>query len=361
MDNYLEVYEHWYPRSYGLDDYPTECHVTYSGTERRRIFEKLTDAQQAFVNQQRKYEIRSLFLQQHYLQTSDWEFVALNIDDEYERGVHSQLKCACGRPLKYQFVIKSKSQRQEIRLGIQHFKDHLGISQQVAEEIKKGVAHVDLALDELLWLTEKELSFPEDLWQRYVFAYYRNNTLRRPLALNHTLAKRVVQFRHAQMPLFIGDYLSIVSEINQIDREVFERQEKNFLADKNIFEAYLADFQQDIQAPIYLERQFWKHKLTDFIQLEHYGAETAEEAKIRYFDELLSFLLSLKNGTQAIRKIRSFRRYHQTKYGNEELAIFIIEKYQHYQFTQNFFLAIPKVYRIGIKKAIQRKQKKGSG
>lgn len=66
-----------------------------------------------------------------------WEFVALNIDDEYERGVHSQLKCACGRPLKYQFVIESKSKQQEIRLGIQHFKDHLGISQQVAEEIKR--------------------------------------------------------------------------------------------------------------------------------------------------------------------------------------------------------------------------------
>ncbi|OJG85434.1 hypothetical protein RV13_GL001010 [Enterococcus raffinosus] len=41
-----------------------------------------------------------------------------------------------------------------------------------------------------------------------------------------------------------------------------------------------------------------------------------------------------------------------------ELIDFVIEKYQRYQFTQNFFLAIPKVYRIGIRKAIQRKQKR---
>lgn len=357
MDNYLEIYEHWYPRSYGLSDYPTECHVTYSSAERKVLFEKLSPKQQALVNQQRKYEVRSLFVQKHYLQTSDWEFVTLNIDDEYERGVHSQLKCACGRPLKYQFVIESKLKQQEIRLGIQHFKDHLGISQQVAEEIKKGVAHVDLALDELLWLTEKNVSFPEDLWQRYVFAYYRNNTLRRPLSLNQKLAERVGEFRVAEMPLFIGDYLSVVTEINQVDREAFDRKEKNFLADKKVFEAYFEDFQQDIQAPIYLERKFWGRRLTDFIQLERYGTETYEEAKFRYFDDLLSFLLVLKETTKAERKIRSFEMFHQKKYDNAELIRFIIEKYQQYQFTQNFFFAIPKVYRVGLRKAIQRKQK----
>jgi hypothetical protein len=357
MDNYLEIYAHWYPRSYGLKDYPTECHVTYSGAERKERFEKLTEAQQAFIHQQRKYEVRSLFLQKHYLQTSDWEFVALNIDDEYERGVHSQLTCACGRPLKYQFVIESKIKQQEIRLGIQHFKDHLGISQQVAEEIKKGVAHVDLALDELLWLTEKGILFPEDLWQRYVFAYYRNNTLRRPLSLNQKLAARVVRFRDAKMPLFIGDYLSIVTEINQVDREAFDRQEKNFLADKTVFESYLEDFQQDIQAPVYLERKFWGRKLTDFIRLERYGTETYPEAKERYFDDLLSFLLVLKDPKKAERSIRSFVLFHEKKYGNAELTAFLIEKYQQYHFSQNFFLAIPKVYRAGIRKAIQRKQK----
>lgn len=357
MDNYLEVYEHWYPRSYGLDDYPTECHVTYSNAERKALFEKLTPSQQAFVNQQRKYEVRSLFLQKQYLETSDWEFIALNIDDEFERGVHSELKCACGRPLKYQFVIESKFKQQEVRLGIQHFKDHLGISQQVAEEIKKGVAHVDLALDELLWLTEKGVSFPEDLWHRYVFAYYRNNTLRRPLSLNQKLAERVVKFRESQMPLFIGDYLSVIAEVNQVDREVFDRQEKNFLADKQVFEAYLEDFKHDIQAPVYLERQFWGRKLTDFIQLEQYGTETYEKAKERYFDDLLSFLLVLKDKKREAQKIRGFEMFHQKKYGNLELIHFIIEKYQRYQFTQNFFLAIPKVCRVGIKQAIKRKQK----
>ncbi|REC33032.1 hypothetical protein CF160_11570 [Enterococcus pseudoavium] len=358
MDNYLEIYEQWYPRSYGLNDYPTECHVTYSIAERKELFAKLTVPQQELINQQRKYEIRSLFLQKQYLETSDWEFVALNIDAEFERGVHSQLKCACGRPVKYQFVIESKSKQQEIFLGIQHFKDHLGISQQVAEEIKKGVAHVDLALDELLWLTEQGFSFPEDLWQRYVFAYYRNNTLRRPLSLNQKLAERVILFRAAQMPVFIGDYLSVITEINQVDRATFEGQEKNFLANKTVFETYLADFQQDIQTPVYLDRKFWRHKLKDFIQLERYGTETYQAAKERYFDDLLSFLLVLKDSKQTERKIRSFERFHLKKYGDEELIAFLIKKYQAYQFNQNFFLAIPKVYRVGLKKAIQRKQNK---
>lgn len=358
MENYLEIYEHWYPRSYGLSDYPTECHVTYSQTERRALFERLPESQRMLIDQQRKYQVRSLFLQKQYLAASDWEFIALNIDDEFERGGRSELKCACGRPLKYQFVIESKIKQQRIGLGIQHFKDHLGISQQVAEEIKKGVAHVDLALDELLWLTEKEIAFPEDLWQRYVFAYYRNNTLRRPLYLNQKLAERVVQFREAEMPLFIRDYLSVVTEINQVDHEVFEGQGKAFLADKKAFETYLADFREDIQAPVYLERKFWGHKLKDFIRLEQYGTETYKEAKARYFDDLLSFLLALKDKNKSDRKITSFKIYHEKKYGDVELITFIIKKYQQYQFQQNFFLAIPKAYRVGIKKAIQRKQKK---
>ncbi len=120
----------------------------------------------------------------------------------------------------------------------------------------------------------------------------------------------------------------------------------------------MADFQQDIQAPIYLERTFWGRKLTDFIHLDRYGSETYEEAKARYFDDLLSFLLALKDKSKLDRKIHSFELFHQKKYGNAELITFLIAKYQQYQFTQNFFLAIPKVYRIGIRKAIKRKQKK---
>jgi len=66
----------------------------------------------------------------------------------------------------------------------------------------------------------------------------------------------------------------------------------------------------------------------------------------------------LKEPNKASRKIRSFKLFHQKKYGEVELIDFVIEKYQRYQFTQNFFFAIPKVYRIGIRKAIQRKQKR---
>ena len=153
MDNYLEVYTQWYPNNYGLSDYPLECHVTYDNNERKSLFQQLTKPQQELVNQQKKYQVRSLFLQNKYLFTSVWEFVRLNIDDDYERGKRSQLKCDCGRPLKYQFVIESKQTGQEVHLGIQHFKAHLGIPQILAEDIKKGVAHVDLYLDELLWLT----------------------------------------------------------------------------------------------------------------------------------------------------------------------------------------------------------------
>lgn len=358
--DYLTIYEQWYPHHYGLKDYPSECHVTYTNTERRHLFQLLPANQQDLINQQRKYQVRSLFLQRQYLDASDWEFVGLNIDDDYERGHRSQLKCACGRPLKYQFVIESKNNQQEMRLGIQHFKDHLGITQQVAEEIKKGVTQVDLALDELLWLTAQKIEFPEDLWHRYVFAYYRNSTLRRPLALNQKLAQRVGAFREVKMPIFIGDYLQLVAEINQVDHAAFEGLGKNFQADKTLFETYLADFPQDIQAPVYREQIFWQHKLTDFIQLKRFKDETSDAAKRRYFDEVLSFLLVLQRqqGRAQEQKIRGFVNYHQQKYADQVMIAFLIEKFQQYQLTKPFFLAIPKVYRKGLQQAIKRKQQK---
>ncbi len=360
MDNYLEVYTQWYPNNYGLNDYPLECHVTYDNNERKSLFQQLTKPQQELINQQKKYQVRSLFLQNQYLFTSDWEFVRLNIDDDYERGKRSQLKCDCGRPLKYQFVIESKQTGQEVHLGIQHFKDHLGIPQSVAEDIKKGVAHVDLALDELLWLTAKPIPFPEDLWQRYVFAYYRNNTLRRPIALNQKLADRVLAFRQVEMPLFITDYLAVLGEINQVDREVFDKKETSFLADKQAFEKYLTDFDQDIVTPLYQTRIFFARRLTDFIKLDPFVNESYEAAKNRYFDEILSFCLSLKGkvGVARDKSIRNFITYHVKKYEGQTIIPFIINKYEAYQFTKNFFFAIPKVYRVGIRQAIKRKQER---
>lgn len=360
MDNYLETYTQWYPNNYGLRDYPLECHVTYDNNERKSLFQQLTKPQQELINQQKKYQVRSLFLQNQYLFTSDWEFVRLNIDDDYERGKRSQLKCDCGRPLKYQFVIESKQTGQAVHLGIQHFKDHLGIPQGVAEEIKKGVAHVDLALDELLWLTAKPIAFPEDLWQRYVFAYYRNNTLRRPIALNQKLADRVLAFRQVEMPLFIADYLAVLSEINQVDREVFDKKETAFLADKQAFEKYLTDFDHDIVTPLYQTRSFFARKLTAFIKLEQFANESYDAAKARYFDEILSFCLSLKGkaGVAREKAIRNFITYHVKKYEGEMIIPFIINKYEAYQFTKNFFFAIPKVYRVGMRQAIKRKQER---
>ena len=44
------------------------------------------------------------------------------------------------------------------------------MSPTVAASIHQGMTKVDLALDELLWLKQKNIDFPEGLWQNTVLS-----------------------------------------------------------------------------------------------------------------------------------------------------------------------------------------------
>ena len=66
-------------------------------------------------------------------------------------------------------------------------------------------------------LKDKKTLFPEDLWQQYLFARYRNEQLIQPVAYNQVLAQRVLTFREVEMPIFVADYLALLSEIRLIE------------------------------------------------------------------------------------------------------------------------------------------------
>jgi hypothetical protein len=87
------------------------------------------------------------------------------IDNGY---VSEETPCACGRPLRYQYIVKHKQTQETRRFGITHFEEHTGLPANIVKGIKDGFERIDYELDELLlklsngWNIKNEIPFIPD-------------------------------------------------------------------------------------------------------------------------------------------------------------------------------------------------------
>ncbi|MBU8915113.1 DUF3895 domain-containing protein [Bacillus sp. FJAT-29953] len=88
------------------------------------------------------------------------------LEDYIDNGsVNPETPCECGRPLRYQYIVKHKSTNQVRRFGINHFEEHTGIPDKLVSAIIKGFATIDYEMDELLskikenWTLEEVISY----------------------------------------------------------------------------------------------------------------------------------------------------------------------------------------------------------
>ncbi|MGM0806839.1 MAG: hypothetical protein ACQET8_19000 [Bacillota bacterium] len=92
------------------------------------------------------------------------------LEDYIDNGfVNPETPCECGRPLRYQYIVKHKGTGTVRRFGITHFEEHTGIPPNLIKVIVNGFNFIDYELDELLykidtgWQLQNELPFiPED-------------------------------------------------------------------------------------------------------------------------------------------------------------------------------------------------------
>jgi len=101
------------------------------------------------------------------------------LEDFIDNGfVNPETPCECGRPLRYQYIVKHKGTGTVRRFGITHFEEHTGIPPNLIKVIVNGFNFIDYELDELLykigtgWQLQDELpfipddySFPKDMQQ----------------------------------------------------------------------------------------------------------------------------------------------------------------------------------------------------
>jgi Protein of unknown function (DUF3895) len=95
------------------------------------------------------------------------------LEDYIDNGfVNPETPCECGRPLRYQYIVKHKGTGTVRRFGITHFEEHTGIPPNLIKLIINGFNFIDYELDELLykidtgWQIQNELPF---ITEDYIF------------------------------------------------------------------------------------------------------------------------------------------------------------------------------------------------
>jgi hypothetical protein len=163
--------------------------ITLTNEERESLLSLLTEQQRTFIQEHVKRGKKTVFANQMAMdkgivlpESASNDDIEMLLDewvleDYIDNGFRNpETPCECGRPLRYQYIVKHKSTNELRRFGITHFEEHTGIPSELVNAIKKGFTSIDYEMDELLnkikqkWTLEEafpyipsELILPADI------------------------------------------------------------------------------------------------------------------------------------------------------------------------------------------------------
>ena len=320
----------WDSNTYGLSYYPMFCDEIFDKNKKAQKLLSLSKKKQKFIQEQHKYQLRSYFLNHNYSFSTKWEFIGLKVDPYYRQGKKSyHLKCDCGRSLKYQYVVQSVKTGKRLKLGISHFKDHLNITDELANEIKRNIHKVDLAINELLWLETSGYKFPTDLWNRYLYAIYINQKREKPVKLNSKLAYRVKLFEQMNMPIFINDYKQLKQEINVISKHQIQLSEE--------FSKFKCDISETFNWLV-CEPTDWNQFPVEQID---------DVLNERFFSDLVNLLKKSSAGV-SVEELDELIEDCENEYTSIDFLMYMLTLNREHGFRQEFYKKIPDTYSKGI-------------
>ncbi|MCH6268809.1 DUF3895 domain-containing protein [Neobacillus citreus] len=137
--------------------------IVLTSDERESLFSLLTEQQRTFIQEHVKRGKKTVFANQMAIdkgiilpESASIDEIEMLLDewileDYIDNGfVNPETPCECGRPLRYQYIVKHKSTKQLRRFGITHFEEHTGIPGELVNAIIKGFTTIDYEMDELL-------------------------------------------------------------------------------------------------------------------------------------------------------------------------------------------------------------------
>ncbi|EPN3663110.1 hypothetical protein ACTX1S_000494 [Enterococcus hirae] len=349
MNDWKKVFKEWYPKEIN-QVYPIKISKQYTSNQRWEIYEKLTTKQRQLVDQHRRYLINSQFIEENYLAATDWVFSDFKINPFFRTKRRQQkLYCECGRELKVQYIVHSPKTGKSLSLGINHFAEHLHVSPQIATSINQGMTKVDLALDELLWLKQQNVAFPEDLWQEYCFMLYQNRKLKNPYLPDQKLVARVVDFREADMPIYLADYQALKQEISRIATQL-EGTPKKIRGKKELFEDFSEELVKDVETFLTNYRTFLQK---DWALI---AVDGGEQLSLTFFETFIQQLRATGRQQTPEQQSKMTEYARKQRFIQSEVYLFIWQQYCRYGFTEGFFDSIPRVMRNGFLKVLRKEK-----
>lgn len=156
---------------------------TLQQTERDQILNSLTSEQIQFIKDYVKRGKRTAFANEMAKskgmvipeEATDQDIKLILdewiLEDYIDNGfVNPETPCECGKPLRYQYIVRHIGTNESRRFGINHFEEHMSFPAALIKQIKQGFTQVDYELDELItkikegWNLNQHIEFiPEDL------------------------------------------------------------------------------------------------------------------------------------------------------------------------------------------------------
>lgn len=107
--------------------------------------------------------------------------------------VDKNTPCECGRPLRYQYIVRNNKSGEVKRLGINHFEKHISLKNHVVKQIKKEFDLIEKEVTEILektemnWVIENEIAYiPDD------YKFNSTDNIKKQLDIGLALSARQV-------------------------------------------------------------------------------------------------------------------------------------------------------------------------
>ena len=201
--------------------------VVLSEKDRREIFNELASEQIRVI---RKYVLdatKSELLTKHFMRGINWELVDLGYDPLFKKKLSKRkynptLYCsACGKPLKYQYVIRSLQTGYVESLGETCLNQRTGISLNIAKEVHESKRVINVFQDEILLLVHIGKVFPINMYKKV-------HDINGDVGWSNTFRNRILEFKRANLPLFHKDYSKLEIDWDNAKKEIeLEEKEKN--------------------------------------------------------------------------------------------------------------------------------------
>lgn len=124
------------------------------------------------------------------------------LEDYIDNGfVNPETRCECGRPLRYQYIVRHKTTNEKRRFGIDHFEEHTNIPSSIVKDIINGFHTIDYELDELLIKISENWTLGNYI--RYIPNEYNfPKNIKEHLELNVPLLDRQIELLKREIRLF---------------------------------------------------------------------------------------------------------------------------------------------------------------